>query len=67
LITDFWSGDTIQLNGSAGDYVLGSAPVGLAGGTGIFLASKPNELVGIIQGKAVESFTLSDSNTFSFV
>ncbi len=67
LITDFWSGDTIQLNGNVGDYILGSAPAELANGTGIFLASKPNELIGIIQDKAVGNFTLSDSRVFNFV
>jgi hypothetical protein len=67
LITDLWAEDAIQLHGSASDYVLGSAPVGLAHGTGIFLASDPNELIGIIQGDTIANLDLSNSSIFRFV
>lgn len=67
LITDFWSGDRIQLNGSASDYVLNTAPVELASGTGIFLANDPTELIGIIQGSTLQTTSLSDSTIFQFV
>jgi Bacterial Ig domain/von Willebrand factor type D domain/RTX calcium-binding nonapeptide repeat (4 copies) len=67
LITDFWSEDTIQLQGNASDYVLGNAPTDLASGTGIFLASNPKELIGLIQGVSLESISLSSSTVFRFV
>jgi ELWxxDGT repeat protein len=67
LITDFWAEDSIQLYGSAKDYVLGAAPKSLAPGTGIFLAANPNELIGIIQGNAVIDLNLSNTNLFHFV
>jgi hypothetical protein len=67
LITDLWSGDGIQLNGSVSDYVLGSAPVGLANGTGIFLANDPNELIGIIQGETIGNLSLSNASIFHYV
>jgi von Willebrand factor type D domain/Bacterial Ig domain/RTX calcium-binding nonapeptide repeat (4 copies) len=67
LITDFWVEDAIQLHGSASDYVLGSAPVGLANGTGIFLAKDPNDLLGIIQGVAIASLDLSNASMFHYL
>jgi Ca2+-binding RTX toxin-like protein len=67
LITDLWEEDTIQLHGSASDYVLGSSPVGLANGTGIFLAQDPNELIGIIQGNAIANLDLSNPSIFRYV
>lgn len=67
LITDLWAEDSIQLHGSASDYVLGSAPVGLANGTGIFLAKDPNELLGIIQGVAIANLDLSNASVFHYV
>ncbi len=67
LITDFWAEDSIQLNGKASDYVLGSAPAGLAHGTGIFLAQDPNELLGIIQGTTFVSLDLSNPSIFQYV
>jgi Bacterial Ig domain/von Willebrand factor type D domain/RTX calcium-binding nonapeptide repeat (4 copies) len=67
LITDFWTGDSIQLQGSASDYVLGSAPTDLASGTGIFLANNTKELIGIIQGMPIESINLSNPTIFRFV
>jgi hypothetical protein len=67
LITDFWAEDSIQLNGKASDYVLGSAPAGLAHGTGIFLAQDPNELLGIIQGTTFVSLDLSNPSMFQYV
>jgi RHS repeat-associated protein len=62
LITDLWAEDTIQLHGNANDYVLGAAPVNLTKGTGIFLASDPNELIGIIQGLEPQELSLSQSS-----
>jgi hypothetical protein len=67
LITDFWAEDAIQLHGSASDYVLGSAPVGLANGTGIFLAKDPNDLLGIIQGVTIASLDLSNASMFHYL
>jgi hypothetical protein len=67
LITDFWEEDAIQLQGDESDYVLGSAPVGFANGTGIFLAQDPNELVGIIQGVAITNLDLSSPSIFHYV
>ncbi len=67
LITDLWAEDSIQLHGSASDYVLGSSPAGLANGTGIFLAQDPNELVGIIQGGTIANLNLSNPNIFHYV
>jgi RHS repeat-associated protein len=67
LITDLWAEDTIQLHGKASDYALGSSPAGLAQGTGIFLASDPNELIGIIQGDAISNVSLYTASTFQFV
>lgn len=67
LITDLWAEDRIQLHGTASDYVLGSAPVGLANGTGIFLAQDPNELLGIVQGQIFADLDLSNSSVFHYV
>jgi VCBS repeat-containing protein len=67
LITDLWAEDRIQLHGSASDYVLGSAPAGLTNGTGIFLASDPNELIGIIQGDGMTNLNLSNRSMFEYV
>jgi hypothetical protein len=67
LITDLWSEDAIQLQGSASNYVLGSAPVGLANGTGIFLAQDPNELLGIVQGRSTIDLDLSNLSMFHYV
>jgi Bacterial Ig domain/von Willebrand factor type D domain/RTX calcium-binding nonapeptide repeat (4 copies) len=67
LIADFWSGDAIQLQGNANDYVLGSTPTDLASGTGIFLASNPKELIGLIQGVSVDNVSLSNLSIFHFV
>lgn len=67
LITDLWAEDRIQLHGSASDYVLGSAPIGLTNGTGIFLSQDSNELVGIIQDRTFTSLDLSNSTLFQYV
>jgi von Willebrand factor type D domain/Bacterial Ig domain/RTX calcium-binding nonapeptide repeat (4 copies) len=67
LITDLWAEDRIQLHGSASNYVLGSAPTGLANGTGIFLAQNPNELVGIVQGQSIANLDLSNASVFYYV
>jgi Ca2+-binding RTX toxin-like protein len=67
LITDLWAEDKIQLHGNASDYVLGSAPSKLANGTGIFLASDPNELIGIIQGDQMTNLNLSNRSMFEYV
>jgi hypothetical protein len=67
LITDLWIEDRIQLHGSASDYVLGSAPSGLANGTGIFLAQNPNELLGIVQSQSIAKLDLSNSSVFQYV
>lgn len=66
LITDLWAEDRIQLHGSASDYVLGSAPIGLTNGTGIFLSQDSNELVGIIQDRTLTSLDLSNSTLFQY-
>jgi hypothetical protein len=47
--------------------VLGSAPVGLANGTGIFLTKDPNDLLGIIQGVAIASLDLSNASMFHYL
>jgi hypothetical protein len=67
LITDLWAEDRIQLHGIASDYVLGSAPAGLANGTGIFLAQDPNELLGIVQGPSIANLDLSNASVFLYV
>jgi von Willebrand factor type D domain/Bacterial Ig domain/RTX calcium-binding nonapeptide repeat (4 copies) len=67
LITDLWTEDSIQLHGNASDYVLGSAPAGLANGTGIFLAQDPNELLGIVQGRSIADLDLSNPSIFHYV
>jgi Ca2+-binding EF-hand superfamily protein len=67
LITNLRLEDSIQLHGNAGDYVLGAAPIGVAKGTGIFLASDPNELIGIIQGDFLSHLSLSNTSIFHFV
>jgi hypothetical protein len=67
LITDLWAEDKIQLHGSASDYILGTAPSKLANGTGIFLASDPNELIGIIQGDGMTNLNLSNASVFHYV
>jgi Bacterial Ig domain/von Willebrand factor type D domain/RTX calcium-binding nonapeptide repeat (4 copies) len=67
LITDLWSGDIIQLHGSASEYTLGISPINIANGTGIFLASDPSELVGIIQGEMPANINLHDPSIFKFV
>jgi von Willebrand factor type D domain/RTX calcium-binding nonapeptide repeat (4 copies) len=67
LITDLWAEDSIQLHGNASDYVLGSAPAGLANGTGIFLAQDPHELLGIVQGQSIADLDLSNSSVFHYV
>jgi Ca2+-binding RTX toxin-like protein len=61
LIQDFspQEGDIIQLKGSASEYVLGSVSTDPTTGTGIFLASDPNELVGAIAGIQPQTLTLS--------
>jgi uncharacterized repeat protein (TIGR01451 family) len=68
LIQDFslQEGDIIQLKGSASEYILGSVSTNPAAGTGIFLASEPNELVGIIAGLQPQTLTLT-SPVFQFV
>jgi hypothetical protein len=67
LITDLWAEDRIQLHGSAGDYVLGSAIAGLANGTGIFLAQDSQELLGIVQGQSIAALDLSNPSVFHYV
>ncbi len=65
LITDFKSSNTIQLRGSASDYVLvNNFTLGITTGTAIFLKDTVNELVGIAEG--VSGLTLN-SQAFSFV
>ena len=66
LITDFDDKDMIQLNGSAGDYELGTSPTGLPGGTAIFLTTGGlDELIGIVE--STSDLDLSDDKVFSFV
>jgi Cadherin-like domain/von Willebrand factor type D domain len=67
LIADLWAEDKVQLHGSASDYVLGAAPSNLANGTGIFLTSDPNELIGIIQGDGMTNLNLSNRSIFEYV
>jgi RTX calcium-binding nonapeptide repeat (4 copies) len=65
LITDFKNSDTIQLRGSASDYVLvNNFRLGITTGTAIFLKDTVNELVGIAEGAS--GLTLN-SKAFSFV
>ena len=65
LITDFQDGDTIQLHGTADDYVLKPTPQCLPLGTAIYLdGAGKDELIGILQG--VTDLNL-DSNFFSFL
>lgn len=65
LITDFKNSDTVQLRGSASDYVLvNDFRLGITTGTAIFLKDTVNELVGIAEG--VSGLTLN-SQAFSFV
>jgi G8 domain/PKD domain/RTX calcium-binding nonapeptide repeat (4 copies) len=61
LIQDFnrFEGDRIQLKGSSNDYILGIASTDRATGTGIFLASEPHELIGMIGGVQPQSLSLS--------
>jgi hypothetical protein len=68
LIQDFspQEGDIIQLKGNASEYILGSISTDPAAGTGIFLASEPNELVGAIAGLQPPTLTLS-SPIFQYV
>jgi RHS repeat-associated protein len=68
LIQDFslQEGDIIQLKGNASEYILGSISTDPAAGTGIFLASEPNELVGAIAGLQPQTLTLS-SPAFQYV
>ena len=62
-------GDTIQLYGSANNYVLGVAPSSLPKGVGIFTNDANRDLLGIVQGEGVSISSLSLINTsqFSFV
>ena len=68
LITDLnLEEDTIQLVGSADNYRLGAAPVGLQSGTGIFLDlpyNQPDELIAIVQNTSDLSL---DGSYFTFI
>ena len=65
LITDFKNSDTIQLRGSASNYVLvNNFRLGITTGTAIFLKDTVNELVGIAEGASGLSL---NSKAFSFV
>jgi RHS repeat-associated protein len=68
LIQDFnpSEGDIIQIKGSTDEYILGSISTTPPTGTGVFLASDPNEPVGVIAGLLPETLTLS-SPTFQYV
>ena len=68
LIQDFngHEGDIIQLKWNSADYVLGSISKGQITGTGIFLSSDSNELVGIIEGIQPQAISLSQS-AFQYV
>lgn len=70
VIKDFDSSlDSIQLLGTAADYVLRSSSGSLPAGTGIYVdkpSGEPDELIGIIQGVAPSSLNLSASY-FSYV
>jgi VCBS repeat-containing protein len=68
LIQDFNSqeGDAIQLRGSANDYILGVASTGQGTGTGIFMSSDSNELIGIIGGVQPQALSLSQPS-FQYV
>jgi Ca2+-binding RTX toxin-like protein len=65
LITDFTTGDTLQLKGAATQYLLGASPVGLPVGRGLFHDSNASgtlnagdELIAIIRGpNAVNALT----------
>jgi pimeloyl-ACP methyl ester carboxylesterase len=64
LIQDFnpQDGDIIQLKGDVNDYVLGSASTQQGSGTGIFLASDPTELIGIVKGIEPQDLLLTQKS-----
>jgi ELWxxDGT repeat protein len=64
LIQDFnpQDGDIIQLKGDVNDYVLGSALTQQGSGTGIFLASDPTELIGIVKGIEPQDLLLTQKS-----
>lgn len=62
-------GDTIQLYGSANNYILGAAPSNCPKGVGIFTNDANRDLLGIIQGQGVSlsGLNLIGTSQFSFV
>ncbi|BAU63068.1 hypothetical protein STA3757_04230 [Stanieria sp. NIES-3757] len=64
LVTNFASGDVIQLHGSADNYYLGASPEGLPKGTAIFWQGSADEAVAIVED--VFDLTL-DSDSFVFI
>lgn len=65
LIQDFSTGDKIQLQGNASQYILGASPTGLASGTAIFLqTSGQDELIAVV--RAVSNLALN-SSSFAYV
>ncbi|WP_141699949.1 calcium-binding protein, partial [Nostoc sp. KVJ20] len=71
IIKDFQSRfDTIELKGSASDYLLVQSVGSLPFGTSIFFTGGSNisaELIGLIEGQAATNFNLNNTNQFSFV
>ncbi|AFZ37704.1 Carbohydrate binding family 6 [Stanieria cyanosphaera PCC 7437] len=64
LVTDFASGDVLQLHGSADNYYLGASPEGLPKGTAIFWQGSADEAIAVVED--VLDLTI-DSNSFVFI
>jgi beta propeller repeat protein len=64
LVTNFASGDVLQLHGSADNYYLGASPEGLPKGTAIFWQGSADEAVAVVED--VFELTL-DSDSFVFI
>jgi len=67
LITDFASGDSLVLKGSAASYYIAAQTV-LGSGVGLYLETgATDELIAIIQNSGMTSTTANTVNTASFV
>jgi Ca2+-binding RTX toxin-like protein len=67
LITDFASGDSLVLQGSAANYYIAAQTV-LGSGVGLYLETgATDELIAIIQNSGMTSTTANTVNTASFV
>jgi hypothetical protein len=67
VITDFNSGDRIQLHGLVSDYRLISGRYGGVAGVRIDAASPTPEAIGFVQGATLASLNLANSSQFLFV